>query len=79
MRVRTGRFRRIGQATLEVQVVSWALAARDDRYFTQGYRWLDNACEERSFLLVNTSARWYDGYQTDPRWIAFRKKLGLPP
>ncbi len=63
----------------EVQVVYWALAARDDRYLTEVYRWLDKAYEERSFLLVNTSARWYDGYQSDVRWIAFRKKLGLPP
>ena len=43
------------------------------------YRWLDKAYEERSFLLVNTSARWYHGYRTDPRWSALRKKLGLPP
>ena len=65
--------------TYEIQVVYWALAARDDRYLTEMYRWLDKAYEDRSFLLVNTSARWYDGYQSDPRWIAFRKKLGLPP
>ena len=63
----------------EIQVVYWALAARDDRYLTEVYRWLDKAYEQRSFLLVNTSARWYDGYQSDARWIAFRKKLGLPP
>ena len=65
--------------TYQIQVVYWALAARDNRYLTEMYRWLEKAYEERSFLLVNTSARWYDGYQSDPRWIAFRRKLGLPP
>jgi TolB-like protein/class 3 adenylate cyclase len=63
----------------EVQVVYRALAARDDRYLTDVYRWLDKAQEERSVALVFASSRWYDGYQSDPRWIAFRKKLGLPP
>ena len=62
-----------------IQVVYWALAARDDRYLTDVYRWLDKAHEERSVGLVFASSRWYDGYQSDPRWIAFRKKLGLPP
>ncbi|HXV08517.1 MAG TPA: adenylate/guanylate cyclase domain-containing protein [Burkholderiales bacterium] len=66
-------------AAYQIQVVYWALAARDERYRTEMYRWLDKACEERSFHLVNTSGRWYDGYQSDPRWVAFRKKLGLPP
>lgn len=65
--------------TYYVQVVYWALAARDDRYLTDVYRWLDKAYKERTVVLVFTSARWYDGYQSDPRWIAFRKKLGLPP
>jgi TolB-like protein/class 3 adenylate cyclase len=63
----------------QIQVVYWALAARDERYRTEVYRWLDKAYQERSFHLVNTSGRWYDAYQPDPRWIAFRKKLGLPP
>jgi hypothetical protein len=64
----------------QIQVIYWALAARDDRYLPEVYRWLDKAYEERSFNLVNTSSRWYDeGYHTDPHWIAFRKKLGLPP
>jgi len=63
----------------EVQVVYRALATRDDRYLTDVYRWLDKAHEERSVGLVFVSSRWYDGYHSDPRWIAFRKKLGLPP
>ena len=63
----------------QVQVVYRALATRDDRYLTDVYRWLDRALEERSVGLVFASSRWYDGYQSDPRWIAFRKKLGLPP
>jgi pentatricopeptide repeat protein len=66
-------------AAYQIQVVYWALAARDERYRAEMYRWLDKAYEERSFHLVSTSGRWYDGYQSDPRWIAFRKKLGLPP
>jgi tetratricopeptide (TPR) repeat protein len=66
-------------AAYQIQVVYWALAARADRYLSEVYRWLDKAYEERSFHLVNTSGRWYDGYRTDGRWIAFRQKLGLPP
>ncbi len=62
-----------------IQMVYRALATRDDRYLTDVYRWLDKAHEERSVGLVFASSRWYDGYQSDPRWIAFRKKLGLPP
>jgi Tfp pilus assembly protein PilF len=66
-------------AAYQIQVVYWALAARDDRYRAEMYRWLDKAYQERLFHLVNTSSRWYDSHQSDPRWIAFRKKLGLPP
>ena len=69
---------KLGRA-YQIQVIYWALAARDDRYLADVYRWMDKAYEERSFNMVNTSARWYDGYQADPRWIALRKKLGLPP
>ena len=67
-----------GQA-YSIQLVYRALATRDDRYLTDVYRLLDKALEERSVGLVFASSRWYDGYQSDPRWIAFRKKLGLPP
>ena len=67
------------EQSYSIQVVYRALATRDDRYLTDVYRLLDKALEERSVGLVFTSARWYDGYQSDPRWIAFRKKLGLPP
>ena len=64
----------------QMQVVYWALASRDERYLADVYRWLDKAYEERLFHLVNTSSRWYDErYHSDPRWIAFRKKLGLAP
>lgn len=67
-----------GQA-YSIQLVYRALATRDNRYLNDVYRWLDKADEERSVGLVFASSRWYDGYQSDPRWIAFRKKLGLPP
>jgi tetratricopeptide (TPR) repeat protein len=67
-----------GQA-YSIQLVYRALATRDDRYLTDVYRWLDKAYEERSVGLIFTSSRWYDGYQSDPRWIAFRKELGSPP
>ncbi|HKQ26235.1 MAG TPA: adenylate/guanylate cyclase domain-containing protein [Burkholderiales bacterium] len=67
-----------GQA-YSIQLVYRALATRDDRYLADVYRLLDKALEERSVGLVFASSRWYDGYQSDPRWIAFRKKLGLPP
>jgi len=62
-----------------IQLVYRALATRDERYLNDVYRWLNKAEEQRSVGLVFASSRWYDGYQSDPRWIAFRKKLGLPP
>ena len=62
-----------------VAVAYWALASRDVRYRDDAYRWLDKAYEQHGYELVQTSARWWDGWYEDPRWIAFRKKLGLPP
>ncbi len=62
-----------------VAVAYWALASRDDRYRDDVYRWLEKAYEEHGLELVSTSARWWDGWYADPRWVAFRKKLGLPP
>jgi adenylate cyclase len=62
-----------------VVVAYWALASRDGRYRDETYRWLDVAYEQHGYELVQTSARWWDGWYADPRWIAFRKKLGLLP
>ena len=62
-----------------VAMVYWALAGRDGRNRDDTYSWLDRAYQEHGFELVYSSARWWDGWQSDPRWIALRKKLGLPP
>ncbi len=62
-----------------VVVAYWALSSRDVRYRDDAYRWLDKAYEQHGYELVTTSARWWDGWYEDPRWIKFRKKLGLPP
>ena len=62
-----------------VAVAYWALASRDIRYRDDAYRWLDKAYDQHGYELVQTSARWWDGWYEDPRWIAFRTKLGLPP
>ncbi|MFN0316673.1 MAG: adenylate/guanylate cyclase domain-containing protein [Burkholderiales bacterium] len=56
-----------------------ALASRDELYRDKMFQWLDKVYEERSFLLVFTSSWFWRPFHTDPRWIAFRKKLGLPP
>jgi tetratricopeptide (TPR) repeat protein len=58
-----------------------ALASRDQHYRDDVFPWLSAAYEEHDFLLVWVSARppHADGFESDPRWIAFRKKLGLPP
>jgi tetratricopeptide (TPR) repeat protein len=58
-----------------------ALATRDHRYDDQFFSWLERAYQEHDFNLVWTSAaRLYPtSLPTDPRWVAFRKRLGLPP
>ena len=59
-----------------------ALASRDHRYYSDYFLWLEKASEEHSLNLVWTSASTYSDSATlhsDPRWVAFRKKLGLPP
>ena len=55
------------------------LAARDKRYREDMYAWLDKAYEERSMGLVFTSTVEWEPFRSDPRFIAFRRKLGLPP
>jgi adenylate cyclase len=60
-------------------VVYCALATRDERYRNEMFQWLHQAYEERSFLLMLSSSVVWRPFHTDSRWIAFRKKLGLPP
>lgn len=56
-----------------------SLATRDDRYRPEMFLWLEKVYEERSFFLVLTTSVWWKPFESDSRWIAFRKKLGLPP
>jgi TolB-like protein/class 3 adenylate cyclase len=64
-----------------VAMIYRALASRDRHYRDDVFPWLNAAYEEHDFLLVWVSARppHSDGFESDPRFIAFRKKLGLPP
>ena len=55
------------------------LADRDKRHRDDLFLWLDKAYEERAMGLVFTSAPEWEPLRSDPRMIAFRKKLGLPP
>ena len=55
------------------------LAFGDERYRDEMYRWLDKAYEERAMGLVFVSSVELQPFRSDPRFIAFRKKLGLPP
>jgi hypothetical protein len=55
------------------------LAAQDERYREDMYAWLDKAYEERSMGLVFTSTVEWEPFRADSRFIALRKKLGLPP
>jgi len=43
------------------------------------FRWLDKSYEEHAMGIVFTSAVAWRPLQSDPRMIAFRKKLGLSP
>jgi tetratricopeptide (TPR) repeat protein len=59
-----------------------ALARRDRRYESQYFSWLEKAYDEHDLLLVWTSSNAVIGKPSnslDPRWIAFRKRFGLPP
>ena len=74
------------QAAKSKPVAGWTRACfyfgyaiRDKRYRPETYRWLDKAVEEHSFWLVHTSNQIWIPFNADPGWIAFRKKLGLPP
>ena len=72
---------RAGQAWY-VSNIYRALAFRDRHYRDDFFRWLEKAYEEHDLLLVwsSCSPSWpIDEILTDPRWIAFRKRLGLPP
>ena len=59
------------------------LASVDHRYYNDYFVWLEKAYQEHNLNLVwMSSAVHYSDSATlhsDPRWIAFRKKLGLPP
>jgi len=55
------------------------LATREERYRAELFKSLGQAYEERSYWLAQTSNVWFTPFHSDPRWIAFRKKLGLPP
>ena len=56
-----------------------ALAKRDKRYLDSMFDWLDKAYDEHPMGLVFSSAPEWEPFRSDPRMIAFRKKLGLPP
>jgi len=56
-----------------------ALATRDKRYRDDMFLWLDKAYEERPMGIVFISSVEWKPARDDPRMIAFRKKLGLPP
>ncbi len=60
-----------------------ALASQDRQYESQYYSWLGKAYDEHDVLLVWTSSRHAvtgkPNDSSDPRWIAFRKRLGLLP
>jgi TolB-like protein/Flp pilus assembly protein TadD len=44
------------------------------------FQWMDKAYESRSgFLLTLKTYRMFDGFHSDPRFIALEKKIGLPP
>jgi hypothetical protein len=59
-----------------------ALARRDREDQSQYFSWLEKTYDEDDLLLVWTSGNAVLGKpsnSSDPRWIAFRKRLGLPP
>jgi predicted Zn-dependent protease len=56
-----------------------ALATRDKRYRDDMYLWQDKAYEEHAMGLVFISSVEWQPFRSDPRMIAFRKKLGLAP
>lgn len=56
-----------------------ALATLDERYRDDVFLWLDRAYNEHSLGLVFISSVEWKPLRSDPRMIAFRKRLGLPP
>jgi adenylate cyclase len=62
-----------------VAVAYSALATRDRRYRDLMFLWLDKAYEEHSMGVVGISSVMWNPFHSDPRWIAFCKKLGLAP
>jgi hypothetical protein len=55
------------------------LATRERHYCDDMFRWLDKAHEEHAMGLVDISSVRWKSFRSDPRMIAFRRKLGLPP
>jgi hypothetical protein len=69
-----------GKPAAGVDVTADALGAgTDNRYRDDLFLWLDKAYEEHSMGLVGVSSVMWTPFHSDPRLIAFRKKLGLAP
>jgi hypothetical protein len=65
-----------------VATVYGTLAIQDHDYINDHFAWLEKAYQEHDFNLVWSSSVPPPAFAhnpPDPRWIAFRKKLGLPP
>jgi TolB-like protein/class 3 adenylate cyclase/Tfp pilus assembly protein PilF len=72
---------RPGQAWFVASVYG-AVASQDRRYIDDYFVWLDKAYQEHDFNLVWSSCAGLlsaNADQPDARWIAFRKRFGLPP
>jgi tetratricopeptide (TPR) repeat protein len=54
------------------------LATQRKQFRDDLFRWLDKAYEEHAMGLVFISSVEWQHFRSDPRMIAFRKKLGLP-
>jgi tetratricopeptide (TPR) repeat protein len=54
------------------------LATSEGRYRNDMFFWLDKAHQEHAMDLVDISSVRWKSFRSDPRMIAFRKKLRLP-
>jgi hypothetical protein len=61
-----------------MMIAYYGLATHEDRYSDEMFKSLNQAYEFHSYWLAHTSSQWFTPYHSDPRWIAFRKKMGLP-